>query len=129
MRWGWLLLIAGCVQSTAPIAPTPVGGASPVFPQVAGMVNGGRFDLKLNPTTFDAGSGATLAIPGTVSGTMTGGGSIVLTFDKPLPTGAAKRFGLKFSAGITRLEIEADRITAVTDAMGKRFTWKLTETP
>lgn len=129
MRWWPLLLLAGCFQGGASPVVTPVGESAPVFPQVAAMVDGGRFDLKVNPTTFEAGSGATLAIPGTVSGTMTGGTAIVLHFNKPLPTGAAKRFGLKFSAGITRLEIEGDRVTAVTDAMGRRFTWRLVETP
>ncbi len=142
MRVGLLLLVVGCalvcltgcVQNAAPVMPRvgPAGpvGDTPVFPQVAAMVDGGRFSLTVNPTTFEAGNGASLAVPQTVSGTMErSGGGIVLVFDKPLPTGAAKRFGMKFSVGITRLEIEADRITAVTDTMGKRFTWKLTETP
>lgn len=142
MRGGLLLLVvgcalgcvSGCVQNAAPVIP-PVGpagpvGDAPVFPQVAAMVDGGRFSLTVNPTTFEAGNGASLAIPATVSGTMErSSGGIVLVFDKPLPTGAAKRYGLKFSAGITRLEIEAGKITAVTDTMGKRFVWELRETP
>jgi hypothetical protein len=76
------------------------------------------------------GDGVSLALPSRTTATMTKRGeALVLTFSRPMPVGKARRFGVGFSAGIETLEIERNQVSAITDVLGKRFTWKLTQTP
>lgn len=126
-----LLFICGCVQTAAPVSSVaPTADAPSVFDELLSAADGGRIELSMTAGEFPLGEGVSLVLPSKTSATMLKRGDVlVLTFSRPMPVGKARRFGVGFSAGIETLEIERDQVSAITDVLGKRFTWKLTQTP
>lgn len=127
-----LLLICGCIQTAAPVAAVPqvASDAPSVFDELVHAADGGRIQVEMTACEVAMGDGVSLALPSRTTATMTKRGDVlVLTFSRPFPVGKARRFGVGFSAGIETLEIERNQVSAITDVLGKRFTWKLTQTP
>jgi len=126
-----LLFICGCVQTAAPVsAVAPIADAPSVFDELIHAADGGRVQIEMTACEVAMGDGVSLALPSRTTATMTKRGeALVLTFSRPMPVGKARRFGVGFSAGIETLEIERNQVSAITDVLGKRFTWKLTQTP
>lgn len=147
-RWQlWPILLAwavavvfvavGCLAK--PDAPDPqtglergqaVGRQDGWFEAVRDVADGSTFRVTMTPAELELGDGARLVLGDSVSGTVRRDGeSVRIEFDKPFPTGQARRLGILWSAGITTLVLEREQITAVTNRLGKRFTWELTEVP
>ena len=107
-----------------------VGRQDGWFELVRDLADGSTFRVTMTPAELELGSGARLVLGDSVSGTVRREGEVVrIEFDAPLPTGQARRLGVLWSAGITTLELRREQITAVTNRLGKRFTWELTEVP
>jgi hypothetical protein len=126
-----LLFICGCVQTAAPVsAVAPITDSASVFDELIHAADGGRVQVEMTACELAMGDGVSLSLPSRTTATMTKRGqALVLTFSRPMPVGKARRFGVGFSAGIETLEIERNQVSAITDVLGKRFTWKLTQTP
>jgi len=126
-----LLFICGCVQTAAPVsAVAPMADTPSVFDELVHAADGGRVQIEMTACEVAMGDGVSLALPSRTTATMTKrGDALVLTFSRPMPVGKARRLGVGFSAGIETLEIERNQVSAITDVLGKRFTWKLTQTP
>jgi len=126
-----LLFICGCVQAAAPASAVPPvsSDAASVFDELVHAADGGRVQIEMTACELAMGDGVSLSLPSRTTATMTKRGeALVLTFSRPMPVGKARRFGVGFSAGIETLEIERTQVSAITDVLGKRFTWKLTQT-
>jgi hypothetical protein len=107
-----------------------VGRQDSWFELVRDVADGSTFRVTMKPAELELGSGARLVLGDSVSGVVRREGEVVrIEFDAPLPTGQARRLGILWSAGITTLELRREQITAVTNRLGKRFTWELIEVP
>lgn len=129
---GMLIMILVCGCAPAPSVAPVHTAASPVdlFSQMADMADGGRFSITTKGTSVDVGQGVELCVPETLSGlTRRNGETVIVEFNRPYPSGKARKLGLTFSAGIESIEITRREITAITDTFGKRFSWELKEIP
>lgn len=127
-----LLAVGAMGCAPAPVTAPVAVAASPVdlFSQLADAADGGRFELKTSPAEISVSDQVQLISEGTISGTITRDGeTVIVRFNRPYPSGRARKFGVAFKAGVETVELTRNKISAITDTFGKRFTWELKELP